>query len=305
MTGKVLYVARHDQVDSNDDEGAVSYALEQLGWEVTKVNEGNPLPEITAEFSFCLFHKWSQPSVIETLWCPAVFWYFDLVTWPSDATLHRRSSSRMDWMKKTLMLKQVEVGFCTDGDWVAEDKTGKLVCLRQGCDERVTGVGDGSLGVSCDVLFTGISNLGGTQRRSFVDDVSRRYGTRFRHYPNGLHGPSLRNQIAAAKVVVCPDSPVTDRYWSNRVYQAMGFGGMVLHPYTKGLADEVQDGDGIVYYHDRADLFDKIDHYVSPLSKDENQRCRKRALKVAEGKLTYRHRVESMLHHLKVRGVIK
>jgi len=295
---KILYVANHDS-GGNDDEGAIAYALSNLGHEVVRVQERRGASSLLYRrkgIDLLLFHKWSDIATLRAFEgvCPRVFWYFDLVDWPCES-VRGRSLQRIKWMND--VPPNVEFGFCTDGDWVAEDSTGKLRWLPQGADERVVGVG-----VPCDdakkvdLFFAGIGQSGGKGRASFVEAVRERYGGRFLHVERGLYGRDLANQIASSKIVLCPDSPVTDRYWSNRVYNMLGFGAFVLHPYCEKLSETVSS---VTFYLSRDNLFDAID-YCLP---QETQRKEMSRLGFAEvrSKHLYRYRLEQLLNV--VRGI--
>ncbi len=187
---------------------------------------------------------------------PLVFWNFDLVEWP-DPTLEARNVIRRTWMHE--VMKVVDLGFCTDGDWVAKHPD-RLVWLPQGFDERQQPAKVEKCGLS--ILFTGIGIGGGTQRGSFVTEMQERYGSGFIHYVKGLHGDKLAKAIAEAKIVVAPDSPVTGVYWSNRVYNVLGMGGFLLHPYTDGLCSQYRLTD-MIMYQDRQHMHLLIDHYLN------------------------------------------
>lgn len=294
---KILYIANHGQVNSNDDEGAITYTLRQLGHEVDLANqsavvhESDSFWDATARYDLCLFHKWSEPELIRWVRCRKAFWYFDLVDFP-DPLIQRRCLQRIDWMRTTIPL--VDLGFCTDGDWVDRWPSEKLVWLTQGADERVVGRGAAISPPICDVLFTGTVR-GGLGRESFVADLRSRYGSRrFYHVQSGVHGRKMADLIASSRIVVAPDSPVTNRYWSNRVYNVLGFGGFLLHPYSKGLVDQVGYGRGVVYYASRKDLYELVDLYLGPL-KSARWGVAESGIETVRAGHLYRHRVESLI----------
>jgi hypothetical protein len=299
---KVLYIARHDQVDtSNDDEGAVAHAFRELGHEVVCIHEGIRSHIDWRGFDFLLFHKWDNFTEIHRLSkrVPLVFWYFDLVDHP-DPTLHRRCSMRRQWMEA--VVPNVRAGFCTDGDWVMGDRSGKLHWLPQGADGRVVGKGSviplptGRI----PILFTGISK-GGQKRQSFVDEMTARYGSNFQHTSSGFYDRNLSNLIATADIMVAPDSPVTDSYWSNRVYLTLGYCGFLLHPYCEELFKQYSHTEEIVYYRSREHLHERIDFFLRhPSAREEIAAC---GFERTQREHLYRHRVEQMLKVMKERGI--
>lgn len=255
---KILYIAKHGQLNSNDDEGAIEFALSSLGHQVECLHEHKAAAFAHKTFAdVCLFHKWYDPKALARLNMPRVFWYFDLVDYP-DPTLRKRCQNRMAWMRDIVPL--VDLGFCTDGDWVARDETGKLSWLPQGADSRVIGRGVPTA-FGADILFTGIRGGGGAGRVSFVDGMLQRYPDRFTHVAGGMHGKDLRDLIASTNIVVAPDAPVTARYWSNRVYNAIGFGAFMMHPWCLDLTRHYTNGEEIVYYTSRQDLHNKIEYF--------------------------------------------
>ncbi len=258
---RIAYVAKHDSGGA-DDEGAVTHALTELGHDVQRLREekGQFADRLGADF--VLFHKWSDFEAMSRLKTPKVFWYFDLVDY-RDPTLASRCLARMNWMKEATPL--VELGFCTDGDWCDLDRSGKLVQLCQGADGRIVRASPNPN--NRKILFTGTSN-GGTTRRSFVTEMERRWGGDFHHVQAGVYRESLRNLIAQSAVVVAPDGPVTAKYWSNRVYNALGFGAFLIHPYCDRLTLQYLPHE-LATYTDREDLHLKIEHYRNNIQ----QRC--------------------------------
>lgn len=297
---KIVYVAKHDSGGA-DDEGAVAHALEELGHEVSRLRESNGrmahrLWRRGADL--LLFHKWFDPDAVAAAAgaCPRAFWYFDLVDWPGDPSLETRSRARRAWM--AAVTPHVEFGFCTDGDWVARDTTGKLRWLPQGADGRVAGRAEGRAAGPSRVLFAGTAKGGGRGREAFVAECRERLGDRFLHVPSGVYRERLRDLIRdTGGVVVCPDSPVTDRYWSNRVWNATGFGAVVFHPRSAGLEAMYDDGSEVVMYDGREALFRLLGSLprVADKHPDQVERMRDAALARTLKEHLYRHRVEELL----------
>lgn len=323
---KILFVAKHNSGD-NDDEGAVTYALRQLGHEVTTVHElrrhrsmeDEAMLRQSSSFDLCLFFKWDDVEAIKAARCPKVFWYFDMVrSVEDDPTLKARSDYRVEWMKR--VVPECLVGFCTDGDWVRhvnscavvaktheqriQLKHGALVHLMQGADERYVGLGtpipDYKGG---DILFTGMINHG-QKRASHVAKLRDRYGDRFTVLGDGgprhrLHGRSLADLFASVKVVVAPDGPNTDSYWSNRVYLTTGLGGLLLHPFCKGLTKHYSVSE-LAYYASHEHLEQIIDEVCS-MSDADRLRVRTVGLDAARTRNLYRHRCEDLIKEVEKR----
>lgn len=295
---RIIYVAKHDS-GGNDDEGAIAHALTQLGHDVQCLREsmGHKAYRLLPA-DLVLFHKWADLASLHKLPIPKVFYYFDLVDWP-DPTLESRCAARRKWMAE--MTPNVALGFLSDGDWVARDTTGKLVWLTQGADERVAGAGMNAgrctlcnaSWAGTDLLFAGIGRGGGQGRVSFVEEMKSRYGRQFTHLEKGVHGRALADAVASARIVVAPDSPVSDRYWSNRAYLMLGFGAFLLHPYCERLTHHYQDGREIVFYRTREHLHALIHHYLP--WPDVRRQIAEAGLQRTLAEHTYTHRVRALI----------
>ena len=297
---RIAYIANHNN-GGNDDEGAIGYALEQLGHTVVRLPEQDrPAWWKLNQADFVLFHKLHRARVkhIATkVKVPLVFWYFDLVDFP-DSSLNGRNSDRRNWMRS--VSKFAQLGFCTDGDWVDKDKSGKLVCLSQGADERIVGRHPGIGADTRDILFTGIGTRAGSCRAQFVDEMRGIYRNRFTHIQRGTYRNSLAKEINRYRIVVAPDYPVTDKYWSNRVYVSMGFGAFLIHPYCARLAEQFEECHEIVYYTNRHELHGLIRNYL-----DASPDVRRKISEAGMGRTiqnhTYRHRCAQLIETIKER----
>jgi hypothetical protein len=266
---KILYIARHSSGD-NDDEGAIAHSLESLGHKVILALEStSPLimyrklaEEEYRNVDFVLFNHCSNYSLLSSIKAPKVFWCFDLIDFSSDPSLECRNKQRIEWINKLTSL--TDLGFLSDGDWVNRDRTGKLHRLMQGADTRVASqmiqTGDR------DILFTG-EIYGGEDRKSWARFMRSEFGLRFQVYPprrgtKRKHGKKLCKLLNSARIIAAPDGPVTDHYWSNRVYLTLGFGAFLIHPYCKTLEEHYVDKKEIVFYRDRTELKDLINYYL-------------------------------------------
>lgn len=289
----ILYIAKHGS-GGNDDEGAIGDALDRLGHRVLRVQERLVTEDLAsrAEADFCLFHKWYDPTCLYYLSrrLPCVFWYFDLVRY-QDESLAERNGSRISWMME--VLDHAQLGFCTDGDWVNSDSSGKLVRLCQGIDQRAKPYFDKhSEDEIYDLTFTGISRGGGSGRESFVRWCERRYARQFRHVSSGVHGSHLARLIYKSKILLAPDHPATDDYWSNRLFLTLGYGGFLLHPHCETVRNYYTP-DELVTYHNRDDLATKIDYYLR--HPEERERIRQAGFARTWRDHTYQKRCEQLV----------
>jgi hypothetical protein len=305
---RVLLLARVDPQD-NQDELAIKYALEVLGHEVVAVHESPRRRMVSLESvqaDLCLFMKHKTVSEIIGLShrMPCCFYFFDMVESVSgDPTLLARSEHRKRWFAD--VLPHVVAGFCTDGDWAAKDKTGKLVHLTQGFDERNAHLASEAKPVDfCpEVVFCGMVNHGQT-RASHIAHLERRWGRRFGVVgdsgPNGrLHGKALADLFAGAKVVIAPDGPGTHKYQSNRVYLSLGLGAFLLHPYSGVIASQYEPQKELAFYKDRDGCDELIRHYLK--WPDERARLRKAGHEATLARNLYRHRIAELLRVVKER----
>lgn len=314
---RILFVAKHDSGD-NDDEGAVAHALTALGHDVVKVHElrkhrkpGDEDLLRARDYDFCLFFKWGTVSEIQQVAVPRAFWFFDMVRpVDGDPTLSARSAHRVQWMND--VMEYCTTGFCTDGDWVdhwnndpRSRRQGKLYHLMQGADERYIGFGTPIPGYDGpEILFTGMINHG-QKRAAHVAHLKDRYGSRFGVLGDGgprhrKHGRALADLFASVKIVVAPDGPNTDLYWSNRVYLTTGLGGFLLHPYCAGLEQQYSPND-LRYYHSPDDLDHLIDFFLQEDGPDGRLAWAKKGYEATISKSLYRHRCEVLIDVMKER----
>ena len=150
-----------------------------------------------------------------------------------------------------------------------------------------------------DLLFTGIGRGGGQGRENFVAEMDHKYGARFKHIYKGVHQETLRDLIAASRIVVAPDAPATDNYFSNRVYLTLGFGGFLLHPYCAELTKQYRDAEEIRFYHSRQHLHELIAFYLP--RPDVRQAIATAGLKRTLDEHMYYHRVKTLVEVVKRR----
>lgn len=302
---KIAYVARHGD-HGNNDEQAIAHALTQLGHEVLPVHEADALaaPSLIPDADFLLFHKWTGASAKTRM--PKVFWFFDQVAEQEDARgtkLEVWTAQRRAWMARTM--EHVLVGFCTDGDWVAQDRTGKLAWLTQGFDERWAGKGRKE-GPAPEIAFFGTATRNGVRRRRCLEFLRERYGDRLwvlnKEAQAPIHGQALADLCVSAKVIVAPDGPCTDRYWSNRVYLVTGLGGCLVHPVLDGLDDEYPD-DELAVYHDYEGHEGSLSSWVDRLLENPylNFDTRLAGHNATMQRHTYRHRCEALVEEVRRR----
>jgi SAM-dependent methyltransferase len=138
-------------------------------------------------------------------------------------------------------------------------------------------------------------------RNELIEWLYDTYGDRFTKF--GHPEPTIRNdelnQLYADSKVVVGDSVCIGfnhtYYWSDRVYETIGRGGFMIHPYIKGLEEEFTDGETIVFYEfgNWNQLKEKIDYYLE--HDEERERIRKAGHEFVKNNATYTQRLRRML----------
>lgn len=109
-------------------------------------------------------------------------------------------------------------------------------------------------------------------RPELIDWLKNTYGKSFTHVGGDgdtgvLRGAELNNMYAHTKIAVGDSLCINfdyPHYWSDRIYETLGRGGFMIHPYIKGMEEHFEDGKHLVFYKfgDFADLKTKIDYYL-------------------------------------------
>ncbi len=269
---KIVYYAGFSNKQRSDDtEGHIAHSLEKLGHEVECVQEGS-----SGYFSgdLFLFHKAPIEDLKKVVFNgPKVCWYFDKV-W----------DKRVKWMKDAL--EWADKIYITDGGWVKNNPNEKFEILYQGIGD------DLSKGVRRDfegkIVFTG--EVYG-ERYEFVQLLNAIYESDFKVYCRAFN-QVLRDLCVSIPIFVAPKFPSDDHYWSSRVYQTIGSGGFLIHPYCSDLAKEYEDGKEIVYYRNNDELKEKIDYYLA--HPEERERIRMAGYEKTIKNYTYTQRIKQL-----------
>lgn len=289
---RIVYIAKHNS-GGNDEEGSISYALEKMGHEVFKIHEKKvPIYRGKMHGDLLLFHKYQDLGRLSQFEMPKVCWFWDMVVFPNDGEMVERNQFRLKWLLN--VIDAVDLVFMTDGDWAQANKSyGKLRILRQGHDERRIGIGRKDPTMTNDVLMTATRYSWGTGRREFVNWMHQTYIGRMTHVVEGKYGQQLADMMVNHGVVVAPEYPMTDLYWSNRVYLTLGYGGFLLHPVSRGLIDTFIDDTHVVYYEGREDLKNLVEYYLG--HPQHRMAIAERGMEEIRQKHTYTHRCAELL----------
>lgn len=293
---RIAYIAKHNS-GGNDDEEAILHALQRLGQSVDCIHEKEAtetkIRETKPDFILC--HGWSQFSTITNLKSiPKVFWYFDLVEYP-DKTLNQRSLYRKAWAIE--MMRYCDLGFFTDGDFCLKMKraySGRAHILRQGFDDRMIQPFKPSTD-QYSILFFGNEKGGGKEREDWLKEMKERWGSQFYQYKRGIYKEDMSRKINEFKLTIAPGGPVTDNYWSNRVYLMTGYGGFHLHPYSSGLNEEFG---GCLPLYNKSNCQNLIEMFLS--KKGDRDQIAELCYNITIKNLTYSQKVSELLEIVKV-----
>lgn len=108
-----------------------------------------------------------------------------------------------------------------------------------------------------DVIFVGSKGYHPEwpYRPLLIDWLKDTYNDRFAHYGGDglgvMRGLPLNSLYADSKIVIgdslCREFTYED-YWSDRVYETIGRGGFIIHPFIEGMEKHFEDREHLVFY---------------------------------------------------------
>jgi Glycosyl transferases group 1 len=158
-----------------------------------------------------------------------------------------------------------------------------------------------------DVIFVGSKQYHPEwpYRVKLINWLEDNYHRRFVHYGAGgfpsIRGDALNTVYASSKIVVgdtlCINFEYPD-YWSDRIYETLGRGGFLIHPYISGLEREFEDKKNIVFYEygNFEQLKELIDYYLT--HDEEREAIRLAGHNLVKEKYTYKNRWQQILGEL-------
>ena len=158
-----------------------------------------------------------------------------------------------------------------------------------------------------DIVFVGskIYHSEWQYRPKLIDWLGTTYAGKFEHYGSGgrpgVRGLKLNKLYWSTKIVVgdtlCIDFKYPD-YWSDRVYETLGRGGFLIHPYIKGMEREFENKKHLVFYEygNFKQLKELIDYYLE--HDEEREAIRKAGHELVKNNYTYKNRWETILKKL-------
>ena len=110
----------------------------------------------------------------------------------------------------------------------------------------------------------------------------------------------LKEVVSRTRVVVAPDHPVTDRYFSNRLFLMLGFGAFLLHPRSKAAEFMYRNDGEVIFYGSRIDLHEYIEIALSAssLSAAIRKKVAEAGLERTKREHLYRHRCITLIQEV-------
>lgn len=137
-------------------------------------------------------------------------------------------------------------------------------------------------------------------RAAAIEAFRAAFGDRFAVLPGpgrpAIRGKALADLYATVPVVLGDSCLIGSPagYWSDRVPETLGRGGLLLHPWAGDtMAEWYRGGDHLNYYVDAAEAVDLARYYLA--ATDERDRVTTRAAELVASRDTYAHRLAEVL----------
>lgn len=141
-------------------------------------------------------------------------------------------------------------------------------------------------------------------RQELLEQMRRTYGSRFAVYPrNGqrVHGATLSALYSSVPVVVGDSLALPGHvgYWSDRFYETVGRGGILVGPRVPGIEAEFVNGEHLLLYElgDLASVVTTVEYALAMSDRTRNF-MRVGGVQHVRDHHTYTHRVRAMLASL-------
>lgn len=240
-------------------------SLEQLGHTVIRLQEPTTTAEQLANegahadmFVWVHTHGWNTPGMkialrtIKAAGVPVVAYHLDLYL-----GLRRWTTYESD-----PYMRDIDHFFTVDrlmADWLNENTAVRghyLPAAVFGPESYLAESGSSPHGN--DVIFVGSRGYHPEwpYRPRLIDWLRDTYGPRFTHvggdgHTGTIRGDDLNRLYASSKIAVgdtlCLNFDYPD-YWSDRVYETLGRGGALIHPYVKGMERYFTDMSHLMFY---------------------------------------------------------
>jgi len=205
--------------------------------------------------------------------------------------------------------KQLDYFFATDRkmcDWFTKNTDVKGVYLQAGVFHEEANMVE--LPKTRDVIFVGSKGYHPEwpYRPQLINWLKEQYGARFTHVGGDgdtgtVRGDALNQMYGSAKVAV-GDSLCLNfdypSYWSDRVYETLGRGGFMIHPYIEGMEEHFTDKEHLVFYKfgDFDQLKYLIEYYL--YNTEEREKIRKAGHEHVKKNHTYINRWQTIINEV-------
>lgn len=329
---KILYVGNFTQ--KHCTEVHLARTLEKLGHEVVRLQENELSHSWVTDHQngadlFLFTRTWGGFVMLDdlnrlrSLGIPTVSYHLDLYVGLSRKYLHGPQS--LDQVLQTDPFWRTDFVFTPDGDpesaKVFKKNGVQHYYMKPGVFEDECNMVPPSFIEQKSVLFVGGGDRVGSSsgyghpewpyRDRLITWLYDTYGTRFSkfgHPQETIRNDEL-NQLYANHKVVVGDSVCINfnhmHYWSDRVYETIGRGGFMIHPYIRGMEEEFEDGKHIVFYKfgDFDDLKRKIDYYLE--HDEEREAIRRAGHEMVKSNCTYTQRMQKMIETVQAVGITR
>lgn len=264
-------------------------SLEALGHQVIRLQEGSDYAEdilLRAQerdlFIWVHTHGWSTPSnglsmkqvllALKNNNIPTLTYHLDL--WFG---LNRQRDLETDDF-----YKHIQHFFTVDkkmADWFNENTEVKGHYLQAGVYHDECSL-ELSINQYRDVVFVGSKNYHHEwqYRPQLIDWLRSKYGDNFLHVGGDGDTGTIRgwglNRVYNSTKVVVGDSLCLGfnypYYWSDRVYETLGRGGFLIHPYIQGMGDHFEDGKHLKFYD--YNNFEQLEHLINYYLEHDDER---------------------------------
>lgn len=303
---RIAFLGNHQVSYSSESHHAAS--LEALGHEVLRLQEPKArLDGLDCDlFVWVHTHGWEPPhiekhlSVLKRRGIPCITYHLDLYRGLSrwDRYTHHPYMTMLDhWFTvDRLMADWLNQNTAVAGHYLPAAVFGPECYLA----EPVSPHGN-------DVIFVGSRGYHPEwpYRPQLIDWLRKTYGERFTHAGSDgdtgtIRGDALNKLYASSKIVVgdtlCLNFDYPD-YWSDRVYETLGRGGFLIHPYIQGMERHFDSSKHLQFYQygDFDELKTHIDWYLRPENAHWREAFRKAGHEHVKTHHTYTNRWETIL----------
>ena len=218
------------------------------------------------------------------------------------------SIMRREIQIRTNPIFKSDIVFSTDGGHEEEFKRDRVNhrCLRQGIFEPEAYMAEPDYPTEAEVGFVGaIYDDIYPYRGELVRWLKHAYGDNFEQF--GTKGEvryDALNRLCAKLKLIVGDSVWSPYYWSNRVYEIIGRGGVLIMPKIPGLNDEFEPYKHYIPYNkgNFAQLKEIIDYYLT--HDEEREKIRKAGFEHCKKYHTYKIRCAELIKTLEKKKII-